>query len=70
MIANVPDAWNEERWSENVGLGVSSVAYSADGRLFAAGTVAIIGSSEEKEPWTISQSGEQLGSHDRADRYK
>ena len=37
MIANVPKAWNNEKWSENVGSIVHSVAYSADGRLFAAG---------------------------------
>ena len=37
MIANVPAAWNSERWSENVGTAVWNVAYSADGRLFAAG---------------------------------
>lgn len=37
MIAYVRDSWNDERWSENVGSGVYSVAYSADGQLFAAG---------------------------------
>ena len=37
MIANVPEAWNKERWLENVGSEVLCVAYSADGRLFAAG---------------------------------
>lgn len=37
MIANVPEAWNDERGLENVNSEVNSVAYSADGHLFAAG---------------------------------
>ena len=37
IIANVPEVWNDERWSENVGSWVTSVAYSAESRLFATG---------------------------------
>lgn len=37
MISNVPEAKKGERWSESVGTWVMRVAYSADGRLFAAG---------------------------------
>ena len=37
MIANVPEVWNDERWLENIDSEVNSMAYSADGRLFAAG---------------------------------
>ena len=37
MTSNVPEAWSDERWSEDVSSIVRSVAYSHDGRLFAAG---------------------------------
>lgn len=37
MIANVAKVWNDERWSENIGSWVESVAYSSNGQFFAAG---------------------------------
>lgn len=36
-ISNIPKTWSNERWSEDVGIDVNSVAYSADGCLFAVG---------------------------------